>query len=112
MQTNRQIGDRFDQWVFQCLKEPLTSLRMTIGSGSVFGDQDQFSDEFRISCKLRWESWLSRKDLLEPYDKEPVGVLRCPATAFRRVYQEDGRYYTANYAFFDQSIVLVYGKDF
>ena len=111
MFTNRERGDRFDAWMLTQLSEFLPSLRQTIGSGSVFGDQDQVSDEFRISVKLRSSKGLTIRELREPYEREAVNRLRAPLTVLRVEQWADDDWRKTDYAIVDGRLLLIFGKD-
>ena len=111
MFTSRERGDNFDAWVLTQLAEYLPSLRRTLGSGSVFGDQDQVCDEFRISVKLKSGRGLTLKELREPCGIEAVGRLRAPLTVLRVDSHADDHWQRTDYAIVDGRILLVYGKE-
>ena len=112
MLTNRERGDRFDLWVLTQVEPFVTNLRLTIGSGSVFGDQDQVCEEFRISCKLRQDRGLTRAELTEPYGREAIGSFRCPLTVLRTGWQtEDGIEWLDFAAADAPALLTIYGRD-
>lgn len=111
MYTNRERGDHFDAWVLTQLSAILPSLRQTVGSGSVFGDQDQVSDEFRISIKLRGGRGLTRRELLEPYMLETIGSMRAPLTVLRVELLEGEEWTRADYVIVDGLILKIYTTD-
>lgn len=84
--TRRGEGDLYEEYVYHTLKPFLNNLRTTVGSGSVFGDQDLFSDEARISVKQRSNKGLTEKEILLPYNKEAIGSIRWPLTVLRVIY--------------------------
>jgi hypothetical protein len=84
-QSNRELGDRFDAWALAQLAPYVTGLKPTVASGSVFGDQDQVSQEFRVSAKLRTNVGLTRAEIEQPWDCEAIGTLRVPLTVLRVV---------------------------
>jgi hypothetical protein len=113
MLTNRERGDRFDLWVLAQMEPYVTNLRTTIGSGSVFGDQDQVCEEFRVSCKLRNGRGLTLGEVREPYNCEAINVMRCPLTVLRVIVErENDEFEWQDYALVDIPRMLhIYGKD-
>lgn len=111
MLTNRERGDRFDMWVLAQLEPYVTNLRATIGSGSVFGDQDQYCDEFRISCKLRSGRGLTKAEMNEPYGRESISVLRCPLTVLRVIQEAEGEFEWLDYVVADApTMIAIYSR--
>lgn len=111
MRSNREAGDSWETQCFDLLAPFLPGLKMTIGSGSVFGDQDMYNDDFRISVKLRDNGrGLTRKEIMEPYGREPVGSTRVPATIVRSVGLNPGEV-VSDYVLVDGWISRRFGRD-
>ena len=106
MPTNRELGDAFDGWLLEQLAPYVRNVRHTLNSGALFGDQDLVCDELRISCKMRWNHGLTRREILEPYIEEPVTSLRAAATALRWASAES----LTHYMLCDAQLILQTGR--
>lgn len=110
MVTNRELGDEWESICLDQIEPYVIDLRRTVNSGATFGDQDAYCAEFRISAKTRDKRGLTRKEVAEPYDKEPVGVFRVPLTILRVVSLLPNEP-VSDFAYVDGTIVRLYGKD-